>query len=46
VRFCRETLGVPAWNALRDGKGLAEAVVASLGSRLRPQQLVGGGTRT
>jgi hypothetical protein len=46
VRFCRDTLGVPAWNALRDGKSLAEAVVTSLGSRLRAQQLVGGGARS
>jgi hypothetical protein len=27
TRFCRERLGVPAWNALRDGHRLAEAVL-------------------
>jgi hypothetical protein len=27
VRFCREKLGVPAWNALRDGHRLAETVL-------------------
>lgn len=30
VRFCRETLGVPACNALRDGVALADAVLATL----------------
>jgi hypothetical protein len=30
VRFCQEQLGVPAHNALRDGEGLSEAVLASL----------------
>ena len=30
VRFCREMLGVPAWNALRDGVSLADAVLATL----------------
>ena len=30
VRFCREQLGVPAHNALRDGHGLSEAVLSSL----------------
>jgi hypothetical protein len=34
VRFCREALGLPAWNALTNGRALAEAVIASLGSRL------------
>jgi hypothetical protein len=29
IRFCREQLGVSAHNALRDGKGLSEAVIAS-----------------
>lgn len=45
LRFCQETLGVPAWNAMRDGKGLAEAVLASLGSRRKPQLVLGGGVR-
>jgi hypothetical protein len=30
VRFCREALGVPAGNALKDGVALAEAVLATL----------------
>ena len=32
IRFCRENLGLPAHNALRDGKGLSGAVLASLAS--------------
>jgi hypothetical protein len=46
LRFCRETLGVPAWNALRDGKGLSEAVLASLGSLVKPGILLPGGALT
>ena len=34
MRFCSEELGVPAWNALRDGRELGAAVVASLGQAL------------
>lgn len=30
LRYCREQLGTPAWNALRDGKSLAETVLGSL----------------
>jgi hypothetical protein len=30
VRFCRETLGVPACNALRDGAALADVVLSTL----------------
>ncbi len=30
MRFCREKLGVPAWNALRDGNKLAAAVKEKL----------------
>lgn len=30
MRFCRERLGVPAWNALRDGNRLAQAVLEKL----------------
>ncbi|HKE01107.1 MAG TPA: hypothetical protein VKE69_08865 [Planctomycetota bacterium] len=30
LRFCRERLGVPAWNALRDGHRLAETVASRL----------------
>lgn len=33
VRFCRETLGLPAWNALREGQQLAQAVIQGLGAR-------------
>lgn len=35
VRFCNEELGVPAWNALHSGEGLARAVrqVLGLGQR-------------
>lgn len=29
-RFCRDKLGVPAWNALRDGQRLAQAVLEKL----------------
>ena len=32
LRYCRDRLETPAWNALRDGKGLAEAVLSTLGS--------------
>ena len=39
LRFCRDTLGVPAWNALRDGKGLSEAVLASLERATPPAPL-------
>lgn len=45
VRFCQDTLGVPAYNSLRDGKGLAEAVLASLGSKLARQPAYSGATR-
>ena len=34
VRFCGENLGLPAHNALRDGKGLSEAVLASLSAHV------------
>ena len=40
-----DTLGTPAYNALRDSKGLAEAVLASLGTRLAPQPALSGGAR-
>jgi hypothetical protein len=33
IRFCRETLGAAAHNALRDGRGLSEAILASLAAR-------------
>ncbi|HVS19602.1 MAG TPA: hypothetical protein VMT18_13445 [Planctomycetota bacterium] len=45
VRFCLETLGVPACNALRDGQGLTEAVLASLGPKLARQPALSGGSR-
>jgi len=33
-RFCKEELGLPAWNALADARELGAAVVASLGEAL------------
>jgi hypothetical protein len=33
VRFCRETLGLPGHNALRDGEQLAECVLAAIETR-------------
>jgi len=33
VRFCREKLGLPGHNALRDGEKLAESVLAALATR-------------
>jgi hypothetical protein len=33
LRFCRQTLGVPGHNALRDGEALADAVLAALSQR-------------
>jgi hypothetical protein len=33
VRFCREKLGLPGWNALRDGESLAEDVLAAIAAR-------------
>jgi len=33
MRFCRETLGLPGWNALRDGERLAETVLAAIETR-------------
>lgn len=44
-RFCQDSLGVPARNALRDGGGLAEAVLASLGARLGQELVAVGGAR-
>ncbi len=41
LRFCRETLGVPAWNALRDGKGLSQQVLDCLGPIARIESGVG-----
>jgi hypothetical protein len=35
VRFCKETLGLPAWNALSDGDALAGAVIEAL--QLEPE---------
>ena len=45
TRFCLEQLGVPACNALRDGPELANAVLASLGTQLRPEVITAGGPR-
>jgi hypothetical protein len=33
VRFCREKLGLPGHNALRDGEELAETVLAAIAAR-------------
>ncbi len=33
TRFCRETLGLPGWNALRDGERLSGAVLEALAAR-------------
>jgi len=33
VRFCREQLGLPGWNALRDGERLAESVLEAIRTR-------------
>jgi hypothetical protein len=30
LRFCREKLGIPAWNALREGPGLAKTLLEQL----------------
>lgn len=40
-RFCRERLGLPAWNALRHGDELVEAVLPHVAPTLAP----GGGAR-
>jgi len=40
LRFCRETFGVAAHNALRDGQGLAQAVLASLAPLGAPSEVL------